>query len=108
MDYTQQIHELRDKMHKDIIRKAQSAHSPNDDFDLELLRPFTIWVTEGFEDEYQIKILINGVSGNTGELITEGITATGYCDINYSDLSMEELAYLHRQLVNESFTINII
>ena len=108
MNYTDQINILRDKMHKDIIHSAQKCHSPADDFDLELLRPFSIWVTEGFEDEYQVKVIINGVSGNTGELLTEGITATGYCNVNYNDLTMEQLAYLHRQIETEQFTINVI
>ena len=108
MNYEEQINILRDKMHKDIIHSAQRAHSVADDFDLELLRPFTIWVTEGFDEEYQVKIIIKGVSGNTGELITEGITATGYCDINYNDLTMEQLAYLHKQIQANQFTINVI
>ena len=108
MNYTEQINNLRDKMHKDIIHSVQRAHTVADDFDIELLHPFSIWVTEGFEDEYQVKIGIMGVSGTSGDLITRGITEDAYCDVNYSDLSMEELAHLHRQIQTEQFTINII
>ena len=108
MNYTEQINQLRDKMHKDIIHSVQKAHSVMDEFDVELLNPFSIWVTEGFEDEYQVNIAVMGVSGITGDLITRGITENAYCDVNYSDLTLEQLAYLHRQIETQQFTINII
>lgn len=108
MNYTEQINQLRDKMHKDIIHSVQKVNRSGDDFDIELLQPFSIWITEKFDDEYQVNIAVMGVSGNTGELITRGITEDAYCNVHYSDLRMEELAYLHRQIETEQFTINII
>lgn len=106
MNYAEQILILRDKMHKDIIHSTQRALPTGDDFDIELNRPFKIWITEDYDDEHQVMIIIKGVSGNTGELLTEGLTVTGYCDVNYNDLTMEQLAYLHSQIQTNQFTIN--
>jgi hypothetical protein len=108
MSYTEQILILRDKMHKDIIHTTQKADLTGDDFDIELNKPFKVWITEDYGDDYQVKIIIKGVSGNTGELLTEGFTVTGYCDVNYNDLTMEQLAYLHSQIQTNQFTINIL
>lgn len=108
MNYLDEINILRDKMHKDIIHTAQKVHPTGDDFDVELLRPFKIWVTEDYgDDEYQFKVIIKGVSGDTGELLTEGITVSGYCNVNYNDLTMEQLAYLHTQIQTNQFTIKV-
>jgi hypothetical protein len=109
MNYAQEILILRDKMHKDIIHTVQRANTTGDDFDIELEHPFSIWITEDYhDDEYQVKIAITGVSGNTGELLTQGITENAYCDVKYNDLTMEQLAFLHREIETKQFTINII
>lgn len=108
MNYSEQINILRDKMHKDIIYTTQKALPTGDEFDVMLLRPFKIWITEDYDDDYQVKVIVKGVSGDTGELLTEGITSTGYCDVNYNDLTMEQLAHLHKQIETNQFTINIL
>lgn len=102
-DYQQQIRTLRDDMHKSIIKMTISQGK--DDFELELKRPFIAHVVDN--DEY-VEVCITGVDGTTGELLSKGITEGGGFDVKYGDLSMEELAYLHRQIETESFTINIL
>ena len=108
MNYAQELLNLRDKMHKDIVQTTQKLSRKGEDFELELLNPFSIWITENFDDDYQVKVAIMGICGITGELITRGITENAYCDINYNDLTMEQLAFLHKQIETESFTINVI
>lgn len=108
MNYAQELLNLRDKMHKDIVQTTLKLSRKGEDFELELLNPFSIWITESFDDDYQVKVAIMGICGTTGELITRGITENAYCDINYNDLTMEQLAFLHRQIETESFTINVI
>jgi len=108
MNYAQELLTLRDKMHKDIVQTTLKLSRNGEDFELELTNPFSIWVTENFDDDYQVKVAIMGICGITGELITRGITEDAYCDINYNDLTMEQLAFLHRQIETESFTINVI
>lgn len=108
MNYAQELLNLRDKMHKDIVQTTQKLSRKGEDFELELLNPFSIWITENFDDDYQVKVAIMGICGITGELITRGITEDAYCDINYNDLTMEQLAFLHKQIETESFTINVI
>jgi hypothetical protein len=107
MNYAQEILTLRDKMHKDIVQSTLRLERSGDEFHLELMNPFSVWITESFDDDYQVKIAIMGICGTTGELITRGITENAYCDLTYNDLTMEQLAYLHRQIETESFTINV-
>ena len=107
MNYSQELLKLRDSIHRDIVHRTVKLNG-GDDFELELINPFSVWFTKNFDDDYQIKVVVIGICGTTGELITRGITVDGYYDLNYNDLTMEHLVYLHRQLETESFTINVI
>lgn len=106
MDYSQELLKLRDKMHQDIIHRTVKLND-GDDFELELNYPFSIWIGQ-YDDDFQIKVAVTGICGTTGELITKGITEDAYYDIGYNDLTMEQLAFLQRQIESESFTINTI
>jgi hypothetical protein len=107
MNYSQELLKLRDSIHRDIVHRTVKLNG-GDDFELELTSPFSVWFTRNFDDDYQIKVVVIGICGTTGELITKGITVDGYYDLNYNDLTMEHLVYLQRQIETESFTINVI
>ena len=107
MNYAQEVQKLRDKMHQDIVHRTVKLNG-GDDFELELNNPFSVWFTQNFDDDCQVKVAVIGICGTTGELISRGITEDAYGDLNYNDLTMEQLVFLHRQIETESFTINII
>jgi hypothetical protein len=107
MNYAQEVLKLRDKMHQDIVHRTVKLNG-GDDFELELTSPFSVWFTQNFDDDYQVKVVVVGICGTTGELITKGITGDGYHNLCYNDLSMEHLVFLQRQIETESFTINVI
>jgi hypothetical protein len=106
MNYSQELLKLRDSIHRDIIHRTVRLNN-GDEFELELSNPFSVWTSQ-FDDDFQVKVAVTGISGTTGELITKGITEDAYYELNYNDLTMEQLVFLHRQIETESFTINII
>jgi hypothetical protein len=107
MNYSQELLKLRDTIHRDIVHRTVKLNG-GDDFELELTNPFSVWFTQNFDDDYQVKVVVIGICGTTGELITKGITGDGYHDLSYNDLTMEHLVFLQRQIETESFTINVI
>lgn len=107
MNYSQEVQKLRDKIHQDIIHRTVKLNG-GDDFELELTKPFSVWITANFDDDYQVKVAVMGVCGITSELLTKGITEDAYCNLGYNDLTMEDLVFLHRQIETESYTINVI
>lgn len=102
-DFQKQISDLRDELHKDIIKRTISQGA--DEFELELKLPFIAYVMDNDE---KVPVCITGVDGTTGEILSRSITDGGDFDVHYGDLSMEELAFLHKQIETESFTINVI
>ena len=104
MNYAQEVLKLRDKMHQDIVHRTVKLNG-GDDFELELNNPFSVWFTQNFDDDCQVKVAVIGICGTTGELISRGMY---HPNLNYNDLTMEQLVFLHRQIETESFTINVI
>lgn len=107
MNYSQELLKLRDSIHRDIVHRTVKLNG-GDDFELELTNPFSVWFTQNFDDDYQVKVAVIGICGTTGELITRGITEDAYGDLYYNDLTMEQLVFLHRQIETESYTIKVI
>jgi hypothetical protein len=106
MNYGQELLKLRDSIHRDIVHRTVKLNR-GDDFELELSNPFSVWTSQ-FDDDFQVKVAVTGICGTTGELLSKGITEDAYYDLDYNDLTMEHLVFLHRQIETESFTINII
>jgi len=107
MNYSQELSKLRDTIHRDIVHRTVRLNQ-GDDFELELTSPFSVWFTQNFDDDYQVKVAVIGICGTTGELITRGITEDAYGDLYYNDLTMEQLVFLHRQIETESYIIKVI
>ena len=107
MNYGQELLKLRDSIHRDIVHRTVKLNG-GDDFELELTNPFSVWFTQNFDDDCQVKVAVTGICGTTGELLSKGITEDAYYDLDYNDLTMEHLVFLQRQIETESFTLNII
>ena len=107
-DFTKQIQELRDEMHREIIREVIKRTTGMDNFDLELKNPFYTYAYD-WDGDYQVQVVVYGITGDTHRLLTKCITDGEVSEnIDYQDLQFNELDYLYRQIVNDCFTINVI
>jgi hypothetical protein len=107
MDYFKQLNDLRDELHKKIIHTAILASAPGSYYDLDLddhlEASFTIRCKETCE-RITTQVNLTGINGTTGELVAE--TAHGTPKrLYYSDLTLEQLATLHKKLEAKLFTI---
>jgi len=107
-DFTRQIQQLRDDIHREIIKEVILRTSNEDeDYELELTQPFYTWVSD-WDQNYKVQIVISGIAGGTHELLTRCITEGEVSEnINYQDLEFAELDYLYKQIVTNSFTIKV-
>lgn len=107
-DFTKRIQELRDEMHKEIIKEVILRTSNEDgDYDLELNRPFFTYAYE-WDGDYQVKVAVLGITGDGHRLITKCITDGEVSEnIDYQDLEFAELDYLYKQITTDSFTIKV-
>ena len=108
-DFSKQIRELRDEMHREIIKEViLRTKDEGEDFDLELKHPFYTWVND-WDNNYKVQVVITGITGGSHQLITRCVTDGDVSeDIDYQDLQFGELDYLYKQIVTDSFTINVI
>jgi hypothetical protein len=106
MDYSKEINKMRDAMHREIIRETITAVRTRENiilaleepiqFNLEYYRPGP---RNGNED-----VLITGVDGTSNELIGTNLDGEERF-IYYSDVPVEPLAILHRNVTGKSYTI---
>jgi len=106
MDYSQELTKMRDKMHSEIIRETIKIVMAQENlimvldepiqFNLEYYRPGP---RNGNED-----VLITGVDGNSNELIGTNLDGEDRF-IYYSDVPVEPLAILHKNVTGKCYTI---
>jgi hypothetical protein len=115
MDYLNQITQLKDKLHREIVQQATSKTAMvQDDCDgmLTLKEPITVVKEyyrpycgdEGYPTE---EVDIVGINCNTGELVSYQGNEDRW--IRYNQLTLEEMAVLHLRVVQQkdySFTKN--
>lgn len=100
MNYTEQIMQMRDNMHRDIVQEALVKAFPlHDGKKAELL--LRVPLSTDRED-----ISVVGVNCSTGDLISEN--GDGHRNtLMYRHLSVEELSILHRAVVQvKDYRIN--
>lgn len=99
MNYSAELLKLRDKMHCAIVNEATVRtfiKEQTTDGYLELAEPLRFYETN-FDNISEERFIL-GVHSETGNLIGENIDGRNV-HVRYSDLSMEELAYLHDYVV---------
>jgi len=123
MDYLKQLNELRDELHKKIVYTAILLPNKNRELFVQISK---LWSDgrltaqlmlknplEAFQRRYKAgelrnlkttNVFVTGIIQSTGELIAE--TASGTPErLYYSDLSLEQLAVLLKQIESRLFTI---
>jgi hypothetical protein len=107
-DFTRQIQQLRDDIHREIIKEVILRTSNEyEGYELELNQPFYTWVND-WDQNYKVQIVITGIGGTTHELLCRCITDGEVSEnVDYQDLEFAELDYLYRQIVSNSFTIKV-
>jgi len=106
MDYSKEITKMRDAMHSEIIRETITVVRARENhilvleepvqFNLEYYRPGP---RNGNED-----VIVTGVDGNSNELIGTNLDGEDRF-IYYSDVPVEALAILHKNVTGKCYTI---
>jgi hypothetical protein len=106
MDYLKEINKLRDEMHREIIRETIASVKAQENIILALEKPIQFNLEyyrpgphNGNED-----VLITGVDGNSNQLIGTNLDGEDRF-IYYSDVPVEPLAILHRNVTGKCYTI---
>lgn len=105
MNYSTELLKLRDEMHCKIVQEA-TVHTfrvqGHTEGYIELAEPLRFYVTEyrPYGDDITEERFVVGVHSETGDLIGEDIDGN-LRFVRYTDLTMEELAYLHDYVVQQ-------
>jgi hypothetical protein len=107
-DFLLRFQSLKDELHREIIKQViLKTKDEGEDFDLELKTPFYTWVND-WDNNYKVQIAVTGITGTSNELITRCITDGEISqNMDYQDLTFQELDFLYKQIVTDSFTINV-
>jgi hypothetical protein len=106
-DFTKRIQELRDEMHKEIIKEIIVKTKDVDAFTIELKNPFVTWVSD-WDDEVMQKMIVKGITGGVSPtLVICSVTGGDDEETDIDNLTMGEMDYLYRQVANELFTIEV-
>jgi hypothetical protein len=106
-DFSKKIQELRDEIHREIIKEVILRTGNEDYCDLELKTPFYTWAND-WDNNYKVQVVIVGITGDTHQLLTRCVIDGEVSEnMDYQDLGFDELDFLYRQIVSNSFTLNV-
>jgi hypothetical protein len=106
-DFTKRIQELRDEMHKEIIKEIIVKTKEVDAFSFELTNPFVTWVSD-WDDESMQKMIVTGITGDsTPYLVVSSATGGGNEEMDIANLTLGEMDYLYKQISKDLFTIEV-
>jgi len=106
-DFLLRFQSLKDELHREIIKEVILRTKDGEDYELEFTRPFITWVND-WDGNYKVQIVITGITGETHQLLTRCITdgeVSG--NVDYQDLTFQELDYLYKLITTNSFTIKV-
>ena len=105
MNYSQELLKLRDNMHCAIVNEATVRtfiKEQTTEGYIELEEPLRLYLTDyhPYKGNYTSECFVAGVHCECGDLVGEYIDGKAKY-IRYTDLSMEELAFLHDYIVQQ-------
>ncbi len=106
-DFSKQIQELRDEMHKEIIKELILKTTMDEEYEIELKQPFYTWVDD-WDNNYKVQVVVTGITGDDFQLLTRCVIDGEVSEnISYQDLGFAELNHIYKQIVTNSFTIKV-
>lgn len=107
MNYFKQLNDLRDELHKKIIRQVILAYHPGKEYHLELEEPLEASFTIRSKETGRLittQVEITGIDGTTGELVAETADGTPK-KLYYHDLTLEQLVMLLTRIESQLYTV---
>lgn len=108
MDYILELARIRDLMHREIIRTMIADNRNHFDYILKFNHPIECEVRYHRRTSHsdQEPVIITGVDSNNNELVAHSPSGENRF-VFYSDLSMEDLAYIHKSVVTKNYIISL-
>lgn len=97
---------LRDRLHKEIVQLATRSAAMADNAHVLLDHPLeAAYITRGRDQLIQVPVEIQGIDGTLGELLA--VAADGSeKKLYYNDMTLEQMAMLLDYLETSKFTVN--